>query len=249
MSEFSFITLLCEDGIATVTLNRPDRRNAINLAMYRELATAFDEAAHDTDVRALLITGANGFFTAGNDLSDFIGFKRDSSDFLPLTFLKAIESFPKPVVAAVERGAVGIGTTMLQYFDFVYAGASTRFSLPFATFGLCPEGGASRLLAHGAASRAAQRWLLLGEAFSAADALAAQLITEVVADGTTLAKAQTTATQLAAMNADALQTTKALIRAARPSMAQTFHDEGAQFMRLLESEFSQRAISAFANRK
>jgi enoyl-CoA hydratase/carnithine racemase len=248
MSAFSFLDFAVVDHIATITLKRPERRNAINLAMYLELVAALSDAAKRDDVHVAILTGANDFFTAGNDLADFIGYER-TGNFPPLDFLNAIESFGKPLVAAVERGAVGIGVTMLQYCDFVYAGKSTKFAMPFANFGLCPEGGASRLLAHGPMARAAQRWLLLGEPFSAADAHAAQLVTEVVDDDTTLAHAQSLATKLAAMNADALQTSKALIRAARPQMHETFAREGEQFTRLLEAEFAQSAITAFSKRK
>ncbi len=234
-----------EGAIATVTFNRPTRRNALTRAMYTEAVAALQFADAHADVRVIILTGAGGYFTAGNDLGDFIGYKRGGA-FEALDFLHALIEVKKPLIAAVERGAVGIGTTLLQHCDFAYAGKSTKFLMPFTPFGICPEGGASRVLAHGPMSRQAMRWLMLGEPFTAEEALIADVLTAITEDDNAYAAAVATAQKLAALDPDAVQTSKALIRAARPNMAETFDLEGAQFTRLLEGEVSQSALRAFA---
>ena len=234
-------------GITTVTLSRPERRNALTLGMYRALADALTEATHDTQTRAVLLTGANGYFTAGNDLADFIDYRK-GGEFVALTFLHALAACKKPIVAAVERGAIGVGATMLQHCDFVYAGGNTRFSLPFINFGLSVEGGTSLALGRGPLARQVSRWLMLGEAFSAAEALAAGLVTEVLDDDATLAAAQTTAARLAAMPSEPLQRTKALLQKARGPMHETLAEEIDYFTDLLQGEFAQEQLRRFASR-
>jgi len=236
-----------QDGITTITLSRPDRRNALNLGMYRALADVFVAANNDTAVRVVVLTGAEGYFTAGNDLSDFVGYKK-GGEFVALTFLKAISSCLKPVVAAVERGAIGVGATMLQYCDFVYAGRSTKFSLPFINFGLPAEGGSTLVLAQGAGARQATRWLMLGEGFTADEALAAGLLTEVLDDDGALVQAREIAARLAAFSPEALRINKMLLRQAKPALLQTLETEIDQFTTLLEGEAAQAALRRFTEK-
>ena len=241
------ILIQSQDGITTITLSRPDRRNALNLGMYRALADAFTVANNDTAVRVVVLTGAEGYFTAGNDLSDFVGYQK-GGEFVALTFLKAISSCLKPVVAAVERGAIGVGATLLQHCDFVYAGRSTTFSLPFLNFGLSAEGGSTLLLAQGAAARQVTRWLMLGDAFNAQEALGAGLLTEVLDDGSALAKANEVAGRLAAQSPEALRITKMLLRQAQPALQQTLEAEIDHFTSLLEGEAAQAALKRFTEK-
>lgn len=235
------------DGITTLTLTRPDRRNALTLGMYRALADALTAATHDTQTKAVLLTGADGYFTAGNDLADFIDYRK-GGEFVALTFLHALAACKKPIVAAVERGAIGVGATMLQHCDFVYAGRSTRFSLPFINFGLSVEGGTSLALGRGPLARQVTRWLMLGEPFSANEALAAGLVTEVLDDDATLAAAQTTAARLAAMPSEPLQRTKALLQKARGPMHETLAEEIDYFTDFLQGEFAQDQLRRFTSR-
>ena len=236
-----------QDGITTITLARPERRNALDLAMYRAMADAVTAASHDPATRVLLFTGAGGYFTAGNDLADFVGYKK-GGEFVALTFLKAMASCLKPVVVAVERGAIGVGATLLQHCDCVYAGRSTRFSLPFINFGLPAEGASTLILAQGAGARQAARWLMLGEPFSADEALAAGLLTAVLDDDTTLSKAHETAARLAALSPEALRINKMLLRQARPALLQTLETEIDHFTTLLEGEAAQAAIRQFTEK-
>ena len=155
-------------------MNRPERRNALDRAAYRALAEALTEADGDDSVRAVVLTGAEGCFTAGNDLADFqdMATKPESSE--GLAYLKVLAQFSKPVLAAVEGYAIGIGTTMLLHCDLAYAGDTAVFRLPFVHLGLCPEGASSYLLPLVSGTKKASELLLLGEAFTAKAAAEAE---------------------------------------------------------------------------
>ncbi|NPT42638.1 enoyl-CoA hydratase, partial [Paraburkholderia sp. 1N] len=127
------------DGVLTIAFNRPDRKNAITAAMYQTMADALVEAQGDTSIRAILIRGSAGIFSAGNDLDDFMKRPPGGEDAPVFQFLRAISSAEKPVVASVAGPAVGIGTTLLLHCDLVYAANTASFSLPFTQLGLCPE--------------------------------------------------------------------------------------------------------------
>ena len=236
------------DGVATITLSRPERRNALTQAMYHALSDALRQADADANVRVMVLTGAGGYFTAGNDLSDFIGFKETNETFAAASFLQTILAIKKPLIAAVEGGAVGVGATMLQHCDFVYAGRGTRFSLPFVQFGLPLEGGVSLSLAQGPMARHVARWVMLGDPFTADEACAAGLLTQVTDDGEALVAANATAARLSALNADALRASKEMIRRGKGPMAQTMTDEITLFTRQLSGDFTQGALRAFVEK-
>jgi enoyl-CoA hydratase/carnithine racemase len=237
------------DAIATITINRPERRNALTLPMYTMLADALATADNEPSARVIVLTGAANYFTAGNDIADFIGFTRDATQEFPaLTFLKTLAGLKNPIVAAVEGGAIGVGATLLQHCDFVYAGRSTKFSFPFTNFGLPLEGGVSLALAQGPLARQVARWIYLGDPFTPDEALAAGLITQVVDDGAALATAHGVATRLAAISPASIQASKAMIKAGKPTMQQTMVDEVEHFTKLLESAPTQAALKAFFER-
>jgi len=135
------LTILAErqDGLLILTLNRPDKRNALNTEMYQALADTLRQAAQDENVHVLLLQGQPDCFTAGNDLADFMGKETLEADDPILQFLHTLADFPKPVVAAVGGAAVGIGTTLLLHCDLVYLGENARLQLPFVELGLVPE--------------------------------------------------------------------------------------------------------------
>ncbi len=247
MSQEAQVLITHADAVTTLTLNRPDRRNALTLGMYQLLTDAIRAAQHDPAVRAVVLTGAGGYFTAGNDLGDFVGYEK-RGEFVALTFLQALAACSKPVVAAVERGAVGVGATMLQHCDFVYAGRGTRFSLPFINFGLSVEGGTSLAMARGPMSRQVTRWLMLGEPFNADEALAAGLLTEVLEDDATLTRAQGIAARLAAQQPAALQATKRMLQKAKGPMHDTLAEEIDRFTDLLEGDYAQEQLRKFTSK-
>src|SRR5262245_44593358 len=123
----------------TLVFNRPAKRNALTVAMYAALADVLARAACSPAVRAVGLPGGGDIFTAGNDIHDFVAQPPVSDDSHVVRFLKALVAFPKPILAAVNGAAIGVGTTMLLHCDLVLAVASARFQLPFVKLGLCPE--------------------------------------------------------------------------------------------------------------
>ncbi|MES2258469.1 MAG: enoyl-CoA hydratase-related protein [Pseudomonadota bacterium] len=234
-----------EDGVLHITLNRAARRHALNFDMYLQLAWLFTMASGNDAVRVVLLSGAANYFTAGNDLGDFIGYQ-EGDDFVPAHFLGALSRCTKPVVAAVEGGAIGVGSTLLLHCDVVYAGRSTKFLMPFINFALCPEGGSSLLLARAAGYKQAARWLMLGEPFGAAEALQAGLVTEVVDDLAAMDSAARAAAKLAALPHAAVLQTKALMRRAEAGLVQSVLDDECQaFAALLAAPEAQAALTSF----
>ncbi|ANY14688.1 enoyl-CoA hydratase-related protein [Bordetella pseudohinzii] len=234
-----------QDGILTLTLNRPERRNALDTASYLALAQALRAAQDDLDVGAVVLAGAGGHFTAGNDLRDFQA-ERPAGDSPALHFLRALLDCDAPVLAAVEGHAIGIGVTLLQHCDFVYAGQDATLRMPFLALGLCPEGGSSQALARIAGARRAAEWLLLGDAFGAEAARQAGLVSDVTAAGQALARAQATAARLAAQPRQALRVSKALMRGPqRPALHATLDREAEQFRQRLASAEAQAAFARF----
>ena len=245
----SAISTHLADGILRIQIDRPEKRNALTAAMYADLAAAFERAADDPDTRVVLVHGHPQVFTAGNDLADFVDATPAGEDAPVLRFLRAISTAPKPIVAAVDGPAVGIGTTLLLHCDLVYAGASARFQLPFVTLGLVPEAGSTLLLPAVAGYRRAAELLLLGEPFSADEAQACGIVNAVVADGETLATATRAATRLAAKPPSAIRLTKQLLK--QPSaaaVAEQIRLEAEQFQIQLRSPEAAEALQAFLNK-
>lgn len=166
-------------GVLTVTFNRPEKKNAFDQAMYEGLVAALDDARDRSEVRVVLLRGAGGSFSAGNDLRDFMGNPPQGEDHIIIQFLLRMVRFPKPIVAAVEGPAVGIGTTLLLHCDLVFAAPTARFSLPFVQLGLVPEGGSSVLLPRLAGNARAAELLLMADPFDAQTARDVGLVTRV----------------------------------------------------------------------
>jgi enoyl-CoA hydratase/carnithine racemase len=247
---FENLALNIEGAVATLCLNRPEKLNALTVAMYAALAQSLEDLQADPKIRAAVLTGVGGNFTSGNDLGDFLHQPPTGPDSPVFRFLRAVTEFRKPLVAAVEGAAVGIGTTVLLHCDFAYAGAGARFALPFVNLGLCPEAASSFLLPLAAGSKLGAELLMLGEAFSAQQAQAAGLINAVVDDGASLERATTAAKQLAAKPPGALAATKRLLREAQAQAIQkAMESETRAFMRRLASSECREALQAFAEKR
>jgi enoyl-CoA hydratase/carnithine racemase len=233
------------EGVVQITMSRPDRRNALDRATYQGLIDAIAAAEAEASVRAIVLTGAGGCFTSGNDLKDFaaagLGGPRVAID-----FLTAISTAKKPIVAAVEGFAVGIGTTMLLHCDLAYAGSSASFRVPFVALGLCPEGGSSYLLPLIAGSKRAAELLMLGEAFGPAVAQEVGLLNGVAEEGGALALALEKARALAALPPQSVALTKMLLkRGSAAAVAETIATEARHFGERLLSAEAQAAFAAF----
>lgn len=233
-----------DGAVLTLTIDRQDRRNALDTATYAALTEQISLASADLSVSAVILTGAGEHFTAGNDLRDFQA-ERGAGDSAGLTFLRALTTAEVPVIAAVEGYAIGIGVTLLQHCDFVHIGEGATLRMPFVALGLCPEGASSLLMPRLAGRRAAE-WLLQGKAFSARDAHEAGLATSVAPKGQALAAAQATAADLARQPPAALRLTKAMMkRVDRQAIQETLDYEAQQFRARLQTEEAQAAFAKF----
>lgn len=236
--------------VLRIELCRPEKRNAITVAMYESMAAALQRAAGDPTVRVILIHGQPGVFTSGNDIGDFLGLPPLGMDSPVFRFLTLISQADKPIVAAVTGAAVGIGTTMLLHCDYVVAGESAQLSVPFANLGLCPEGGSSMLLPLALGYLRAAELLLFGDPIGARPACEWGLINSVVADDQAIPVAQARAQALAAKPPAALRTSKSLLkRRLAPALVQTMEEEGATFAKLLGGAEAKEALSAFVAKR
>ena len=234
------------DGVATVAIERPAKKNALTQDMYEGLVEALVRAGNDEAIRVVLLHGAEGVFTAGNDLLDFMQSPPAGEDSAVFRFLVAISTLDKPVVVAVDGPAVGIGTTLLLHADLVYASERARFHMPFINLGLVPEGASSLLLPRLAGYAKANELLMFGEPFDAQTALGIGLVNEVLPAEALLPRARSRAADLARRPAEALRGTKRLIReGTREAVQATLQREGAMFVERLASPEAMAAFQAF----
>lgn len=235
-------------SLLALTLARPERRNAITVAMYAALADAIEGAAKDTSLRLITIDGQGDDLTAGNDLADFMKeMPAPGTEDIPVwRMLRALVNNDVPIIAAVHGNAVGIGTTMLLHCDFVIAEQGCRFVMPFVDLGLVPEAGSSLVMPRLAGRRAAARHLLLSEPFGADQALAMGLASHVAAKGELGAVRDKLVTALLAKPAEALRLTQNLLRRAdRDEVVERMQLENGHFAERLTSDEVRDAISAF----
>lgn len=247
----SLETVLIENdraGVRILTINRPAQRNALDHATYAALASAIHHANADPDVRVIVITGAGGTFTSGNDIEDFQKGPQPETRGGVLLF-DALLAARKPILAAIEGYAVGIGVTMLLHCDMAYAGAGTRFRMPFTALGLSPEGASSYLLPRLAGDKRAAELLMLGEWFDADEAAAAGIINRVVDHGTALAQTLERAAALAELPAASIEATKSLLRQHRGAeVREALRVEYEVFSERLASDEAQEAFGRFQNK-
>src|SRR6201987_615831 len=163
-------------SILRVQLNRPTKRNAMTSAMYVALAGIFDEAANDENTRVVLWHGAGDSFCAGNDIEDFLKNPPGPGESPQAQLMNALIDFDKPLIAAVQGAAIGGGTTMLLHCDFVYAGESSKFQMPFINLALVPEFGSSSIIPPRIGHLRAAELILLGSPFGASRALELGLV-------------------------------------------------------------------------
>ncbi|HEX4352357.1 MAG TPA: enoyl-CoA hydratase [Polyangiales bacterium] len=246
----SHISIERDGGVTTLRMDRPDKKNAITFAMYTALADALGEVDRDDSVRAVLLCGAGGNFTAGNDLGDFANRPPNFAEAPSGRFLRALATFGKPLVAAVDGNAIGIGVTMLLHCDLIYASDRAKLRMPFVDLGLVPEAGSSLLLPRLIGHQRASELLLLGEALSATTAHEIGLVNAVLPALELEAHAQKICQRLAAKAPGALRHTKALLRDAKhATVMERIEHEGAIFGDQLRTPEAREAISAFFEKR
>jgi len=239
-----------DQGIATITIDRPDKKNAITGAMYEAMVADLGRAAEDRAVGAVVFTGAGTAFTAGNDLKDFGNPRFAQPDSPVLTFMQTLAGYEKPVIAAVNGLAVGIGVTMLLHCDLVYVSETATFSMPFVQLGLVPEFGSTLLLPAIAGRVRAAEKLLLGRPFLASEAVVMGVANAVLPAAELLAHAQTVARGFNALPPGAVRDTKRLLREARGSaVTDTILREASYFGPRLAGAEAREAIAAIIEKR
>jgi enoyl-CoA hydratase/carnithine racemase len=238
------------DGVMTLTLRRPEKKNALTGAMYDALSDALKRAETEPSVRVVLIQGDGDSFTSGNDIADFASQARGESavDSPAHHFIETISKVSKPVVAAVQGNAVGVGTTMLLHCDLVYLADDARLMTPFVNLALVPEAASSWLLPLRIGHARAYAMFALGEPMEASAALACGLANAVVSQGELRKKANDAAITLTKRPAGALSATKKLMRDQQRIAAQ-IAEEGQLFEERLKTPEAREAFAAFAERR
>ena len=243
-----------QDGVTTLRLNRAAKKNALTKAMYEGLITGLAQAAADDRVRVVVIAAEGSDFCAGNDILDFAqdfpamqaeGFDPDAM--AVFRFLKAITFFEKPLIAAVQGQAVGVGVTLLLHCDLVVAADDARLSLPFLKLGLVPEAGSTLLLPQRIGHARTFAWMALGEVIGAEEARSLGLVNHCVASDALAASAADMAQRLVRLSPSSLRHTKAFMRDP-DKLWEVIRAEGAVFRQQLLSPEAQAAFMAFMAR-
>ena len=238
------------EHILTLTINRPDKKNALTRDMYLSLANAINYAGHDEDARVIIIKGTDGVFTAGNDMHDFIAATSQTDAEINETeqFMRALMECELPIIAQVEGLAIGIGATLLLHCDFVYCSRNTILKTPFINLGLVPEYASSyimpRLMGHVKASE----WLLLGESVTAESAKDMGMVNEVLETEALKAKVTQTAQKLADLPQKALRQSKRLMKSNTIAVKEHMYAELKIFIAAMQSEDAKQAFDAFVQR-
>jgi enoyl-CoA hydratase/carnithine racemase len=242
------------NGVATIEIARPEKKNALTVAMYQAMTEALVSAKADAAVRAVLITGQPGVFTSGNDIEDFMtrapGQGSDAMDSPVFLFMRALLDCDKPVVAAVTGAAIGIGTTMLLHCDFVYVSDEARLAMPFVALGLVPEFASSLVVPQLMGHRRAAEKLLLGDPFTPEQAVDCGIANAVLPAGEVLNHARRIAERFNALPPGAVREAKQLMRGPqREVLLKTIAIEGALFATRLRSPEAMEAFQAFFQKR
>ncbi|HQT80221.1 MAG TPA: enoyl-CoA hydratase [Rhodopila sp.] len=242
--------LVTQSGpVLEIVLNRPEKKNALTRAMYDGIVDAFKRGEGDPAVRVMLITGAGDTFCAGNDIGDFQVRATADEAFHASPFLDVLSTLAKPLIAAVNGQAVGVGTTMLAHADLVLAVHGARFVMPFTSLGLVPEAASSLLFPRLVGLQRASALLLLGEPIDAATAHHWGLVNQVVGAEALMPTARALAERLAALPPAAVRQTKDLIRNGAPDVPGRIAQELVQFRDRLRSPEAAEAFQAFKEKR
>jgi enoyl-CoA hydratase/carnithine racemase len=235
--------------VATIEIARPEKKNAITVAMYQQMADALYDAQLDAGVRAVLITGQPGIFTSGNDLEDFMQ-RPATADSPVFKFMEALTTCEKPVIAAVTGAAIGIGTTMLLHCDLVYVADDARLAMPFVSLGLVPEFASSLVLPRLLGNVRAAEKLLLGDPFTGPQAVELGLANAVLPAAEVVPHARRIAERFNALPPGAVRDSKKLMRAAlKDVLPGVIRSEAELFGARLRSPEAREAFQAFFEKR
>lgn len=252
MSELTtdMVVETCLSGVQVLQMNRPDKKNAITLEMYDNLALALQRAEQDDSIKVTLIHGTNGEFSAGNDINEFLQVAQNPDKMSSaLTFLQTLSGYKKPLVAGVEGRAVGVGATMLLHCDLVLSAREATFQFPFVPLGLVPEAASSYLLPKLVGYQKAFEVLILGDAFSGVEAQAMGLVNHLCDSGEAYEVALQYAQKLTNLPAEAVMLSKDLLKyRCQDDVQMALMREGRIFKDRLKSKEAREAFAAFLSR-
>ena len=236
------------DSTRTITMRRPEKKNTLTQEMYLAMSDAIDSAQSNPAIRCLILTGRSGVFTAGNDIADFLQAATEKLDVArprnAVIFLQSLVNNKKPIIAAVDGIAIGIGTTMVFHCDYVVASTMTTFSSPFIQYGLVPDGATSLLVPRMVGHQRAFSMLVMGRPITAEDAREAGFVNMVVAPGHAVVEARKVAREICALPADAVAISRKLLKLPAEDLIRRIDQENHFFGERMRSP---EAIAAFQN--
>ncbi len=240
-----------EGPVQVLRLVRPEKKNALTGPMYRVLSDALEAGDASDEIAAHVFCGSGGVFCAGNDIGDFLATAKGSGGLGEdvLRFIRLLPRVQKPLIAAVDGKAVGIGTTMLFHCDLVYATQAASFSTPFLELGLIPEAASSLLMPRVMGPQRAFEMLVLGETFSAERARDAGFVNAIVPDVELEPTALAAAQRLAAKPPEALAIARRLMRGAVSDIVARTNEEADAFKQRLTSPEALEAFQAFFEKR
>ena len=237
-----------EESTRTITMRRPEKKNTLTQEMYLAMSDAIDTAQSNPAIRCLILTGRSGVFTAGNDIGDFLQAAMARSDVArprnAVIFLQSLVNNKKPIIAAVDGIAIGIGTTMVFHCDYVIASTTATFQSPFIQYGLVPEGASSLLLPRMVGHQRAFSMLVMGRSMSAQDAREAGFVNTVVPPGHAVIEARKVAREICALPADAVAISRKLLKLPTEDLVRRIDQEDHFFGERMRSP---EALAAFRN--
>jgi enoyl-CoA hydratase/carnithine racemase len=244
-----YIELIRRDGVLAIRMNRPDKKNALTGEMYGAMAQALLGADGDASVGAILFLGLPGAFSAGNDLKEFASFavKGNLGDEV-LSFLRALTISEKPLVAAVDGLAVGVGTTMLLHCDHVLLSDRTKLSTPFVNLALVPEAASSLLAPRIMGHARAFEMLVMGRSLGPEQAVAAGIANAVLPAADVEAAGFAAAIEIAAKPREAVKLSRKLLKGSPDDILARIDEEALMFAARLRSAEAQKAFMAFLNK-
>jgi enoyl-CoA hydratase/carnithine racemase len=244
--------LVSDDAaVRTIRMNRPDKKNALTSVMYDAMAEAIETASGSSGIGSILIAGVPGAFSAGNDLQDFLKAAMGGEGLggAVIRFLYALARAERPLIAAVQGVAVGIGTTMMFHCDYAVAASDARFSTPFVALGLVPEAASSLIAPRVMGHRRAFELLVMGKSLSGEEAKACGLVNQVAPSDQVEAEAMKAAQHIAALPPEGVAISRRLMKGAPDEIVKRIDDEAEQFKLRLKSPEARKAFEAFLTRK
>ena len=248
MSDFIQSSVL--NGIQTISFNRASKKNAITLDMYQALTLFLVEGESRKDVLVTVIHGAGPDFSSGNDIAEFVTIAQQPDKMSPImAFLSTLSQYPKPLYAAVEGRAVGIGATLLLHCDMVFSARNASLCFPFVKLGVVPEAAVSYLLPSLAGHQLSFEKLILGEPFDAEEAHSIGMVNHLCEEGEALALALNFAEKTVQLPPEAVILSKNLLKNRfQDEVQMTLMREGRIFKDRLQSKEAHQAFKSFLSR-